>query len=298
MRLSVSSQADEQQQERREEESGGSGNDGGDSGNSGGNYDGSGKSGSGNDGGSGKSGNEKNSEHQRYQQPELSGGEFNNILNDIPFPDNPCNSKYNFTTFDYVHGADEEDWDDPQSYDQDLASRCDLLFLHTIKYWQHWLSKCNYQGRYREDIRRSALVLKLMTFEKTGAIVASITTSLPECLGGVRNWDYRFTWIRDASFTLYAFMRIGFTKEAENFMQFLETRCKEMVKHIKKTKNPKHPPLQIMYGIDGSHFLPEEELPHLEGYKGSKPVRVGNLAHEQYVFLYVPCVTVTCYPSC
>ena len=89
------------------------------------------------------------------------------------------------------------------------------LFMQTVDYWRHWLSKCTYTGRWREMVHRSALVLKLLTYEPTGAIVAAPTTSLPEGIGGERNWDYRYTWIRDAAFTLYGLLRIGFTEEAE-----------------------------------------------------------------------------------
>jgi GH15 family glucan-1,4-alpha-glucosidase len=146
------------------------------------------------------------------------------------------------------------------------------LFDTTIRYWQNWLARSTYDGRWREAVNRSALALKLMTYEPTGAVVASPTCSLPEDMGGVRNWDYRYTWIRDAAFTLYALMRIGFTEEAENFSQYLRERISE--------PNPDGS-LQIMYGIDGRHELTEESLDHLEGYKGSRPVRIGNGAFGQ-----------------
>ena len=146
------------------------------------------------------------------------------------------------------------------------------LFKQTVEYWRRWLSKCTYTGRWREMVHRSALVLKLLTFEPTGAIVASPTCSLPEGIGGERNWDYRFTWIRDAAFTLYGLMRIGFTDAAAQFMQWLEARCREL--------NPDGS-LQIMYRIDGRRIETEETLDHLEGYKGSRPVRIGNGAANQ-----------------
>ncbi|MDA2910778.1 glycoside hydrolase family 15 protein [Nitrospiraceae bacterium AH_259_D15_M11_P09] len=146
------------------------------------------------------------------------------------------------------------------------------LFRQTVEYWRRWLSKCTYMGRWREVVYRSALALKLLTFEPTGAIVAAPTCSLPEGIGGERNWDYRYTWLRDAAFTLYGLLRVGFTDEAAKFMQWLEARCHEL--------NPDGS-LQIMYGIDGRHTLTEESLDHLEGYRGSRPVRVGNGAYNQ-----------------
>eukprot|EP01112_Ceratiomyxa_fruticulosa_P003072 TRINITY_DN13471_c0_g1_i1.p1 TRINITY_DN13471_c0_g1~~TRINITY_DN13471_c0_g1_i1.p1 ORF type:complete len:828 (+),score=173.71 TRINITY_DN13471_c0_g1_i1:191-2674(+) len=155
-----------------------------------------------------------------------------------------------------------------------LFSFEDVLFKGTVSFWQRWIEKCTYVGKWREMVRRSALVLKLLTFCPTGAIVAAPTCSLPEEIGGVRNWDYRFTWIRDASFTLYGLMRIGLTEEAGAFMNWLEERCLDM--------NPKgEMPLSIMYTIDGSAEIPEQTLGHLSGYMNSAPVRIGNGAAKQ-----------------
>src|SRR5215207_9325890 len=146
------------------------------------------------------------------------------------------------------------------------------LFMRTVEYWRRWLSKSTYTGRWREMVHRSALTLKLLTFEPTGAIVAAPTTSLPEGIGGERNWDYRYTWIRDAAFTLYGLLRIGFTEEARGFINWLGSRCQSS-----------HPDgsLQLMYGIDGRMDLTEEILDHLDGYRGSRPVRLGNGAYDQ-----------------
>src|SRR3712207_1517081 len=146
------------------------------------------------------------------------------------------------------------------------------LFMQTVEYWRRWLSKSTYTGRWREMVQRSALTLKLLTFEPTGAIVAAPTTSLPEGIGGERNWDYRYTWIRDAAFSLYGLLRLGFTEEAEAFMGWLEDRC---------YKPKPDSLLQLMYGIDGRTDLSEETLDHLEGYRGSRPVRIGNGAYNQ-----------------
>ncbi len=162
-----------------------------------------------------------------------------------------------------------------RSHEQAVAvseEQADDIFRQTVQYWRQWLAQCTYRGRWREIVHRSALTLKLLTFEPTGAIVAAPTCSIPEEIGGTRNWDYRYTWIRDAAFTIYGLLRIGFTGEAGQFMHWLEARCHEL--------NPDGS-LQVMYGIDGQHVLREETLSHLDGYKGSRPVRVGNDAYKQ-----------------
>lgn len=159
----------------------------------------------------------------------------------------------------------------------DEASSChrqeaQQLFEATVDYWRRWLSRCVYKGKWREMVERSALVLKLLTYEPTGAIIAAPTCGLPEQLGGERNWDYRYTWVRDAAFTLYGLLRIGFFEEAAQFMDWIEARCHEL---------EPDGALQTVYAIDGRHELKEEFLAHLEGYKGSSPVRIGNDAQKQ-----------------
>ena len=144
------------------------------------------------------------------------------------------------------------------------------LLRDTVHFWRGWMTHSRYTGRWREMVNRSALVLKLLTFQPTGAVIAAATTSLPEEIGGQRNWDYRYTWVRDAAFTVYALMRLGYTEEAAAFTAFMQARACEEEKN--------NGPLNVMYRITGSHELPEEVLHHLDGYRGSKPVRVGNEA--------------------
>lgn len=142
----------------------------------------------------------------------------------------------------------------------------------TVNYWKDWIAQSNYTGRWRDMVNRSSLVLKLLTSHKYGSIVAAPTFSLPESIGGGRNFDYRYTWIRDASFSIYALIRLGYTKEAGAFMNWVEKLCEDI-----KGQNR----LGIMYSIDGQKQLVEKELEHLEGYKKSSPVRIGNEAYGQ-----------------
>ncbi len=151
-----------------------------------------------------------------------------------------------------------------------LGERCQEEFRRTLGFWQSWISRHRYRGRWPEMVKRSALALKLLTFAPTGAIVAAPTTSLPECAGGNRNWDDRYTWIRDAAFTVYAFLRVGLPDEAARFIDFLEERC-----HIEDG-------LRVLYRIDGGRDVPEETLSHLAGYQGSRPARIGNAAARQF----------------
>ena len=142
----------------------------------------------------------------------------------------------------------------------------------TMSYWTNWIERINYNGRWGEIVRRSALTLKLMTSYKYGSTIAAPTFSLPEDIGGVRNWDYRFTWIRDSSFTIYALTSLGYRKEAREFMEWVEKECED----IGETGA-----LQLMYTVDGKHDIEEQILSHLEGYRKSSPVRIGNAAYMQ-----------------
>jgi alpha,alpha-trehalase len=141
---------------------------------------------------------------------------------------------------------------------------------HTLYCWRSWVKQCSYNGSYIEEVQRSALALKLLTYAPTGAIVAAPTTSLPEHPGGIRNWDYRYTWLRDASFTLYALTLLGFREEARAFLHWLH-----------RLSASSDQDLQIMYSIRGERELAEQELPSLSGYAHSRPVRIGNGAVEQ-----------------
>jgi GH15 family glucan-1,4-alpha-glucosidase len=145
-------------------------------------------------------------------------------------------------------------------------------FAETNEFWRKWAGKSKYSGRWREMVNRSVLTLKLLTDHEYGSIIAAPTFSLPEQIGGVRNWDYRYVWLRDASFTLYAMMRLGYVEEAEKFQTWLNSLL---------DYHSEQGPLQVMYGIDGRHELKEETLDHLRGYRDSRPVRIGNAAYSQ-----------------
>ena len=145
-------------------------------------------------------------------------------------------------------------------------------FKTTMNFWRRWMNRSKYQGRWRETVNRSALTLKLLTSQEFGSIVAAPTFGLPERIGGVRNWDYRYTWIRDTSFTLRALMQLGYMDESKAFLNWLEERSFELEADGS---------LRIMYGIDGRRDLHEQELSHFEGYQGSRPVRIGNAASNQ-----------------
>ncbi len=179
-------------------------------------------------------------------------------------------------TAEFRLGADQSEWfvlevvlpNEPSPCTRQDYERA--AFKDTVNFWRRWVGRSTYRGRWREAVNRSALTLKLLTSRHHGSMVAAPTFGLPETIGGERNWDYRYTWIRDSSFTLYGLMRLGYTREAADFMRWVMARCDELEPDGS---------LQIMYGLDGRHALPEETLPHLEGYMGSRPVRVGNAAY-------------------
>jgi GH15 family glucan-1,4-alpha-glucosidase len=148
----------------------------------------------------------------------------------------------------------------------------DQRFRKTAQFWKAWISMSRYKGRWREMVHRSALLLKLLTSRKHGSLIAAPTFSLPESIGGVRNWDYRFTWLRDATFTLYALIRLGFVAETEAFIEWLKGRLSD---------DAQRGPLQVMYGMDGRQDLEEISLDHFRGYEDSRPVRIGNAAYTQ-----------------
>ena len=148
------------------------------------------------------------------------------------------------------------------------------MFDDTSRFWRDWVHKSTYRGRWREIVSRSAITLKLMTYAPTGALVAAPTAGLPEQTGGERNWDYRFTWIRDASFSVYALLGLGYLEEAAAFGQWVRDRM------IEQAGNGTGP-LKIMYRVDGTSDLTEETLDHFEGWRGSTPVRIGNGAADQ-----------------
>ncbi len=148
------------------------------------------------------------------------------------------------------------------------------LYDETVGFWKSWTAQSTYTGRWREDLLRSAITLKLMTYAPSGGLVAAPTAGLPEQVGGERNWDYRYTWVRDSSFSVHSLLGLGFTEEAAAFAQWLGARVNEQV-------GGKEGPLRIMYRVDGSSDLSEEILEHWEGYRGSRPVRIGNGAADQ-----------------
>jgi GH15 family glucan-1,4-alpha-glucosidase len=163
--------------------------------------------------------------------------------------------------------------DDPIFMARELEHYTEAAFQDTLSFWREWVESSTYTGRWRETVLRSAITLKLLTSLQHGSTVAAATFGLPEAVGGDRNWDYRFTWIRDAAFTMYAFLRLGFTQESRDFLRWIMERLENL-------DNPEE--LQLMYAVDGGADLAEIELNHLSGYRDSQPVRIGNGAAKQF----------------
>ncbi len=171
-------------------------------------------------------------------------------------------------TVDFILEATDPDHPNPA----DEAGWVDDAFNGTVAYWRTWGNRIREQGRWSEMLVRSALAIKLLTSSRFGSIAAAGTFGLPEMVGGERNWDYRYTWIRDGSLTAAILVRLGYTDEPRAFLKWVEKRYSEATEPGK---------LQIMYGIDGRHDIAESTLDHFEGYRNSAPVRVGNAAYDQ-----------------
>lgn len=198
------------------------------------------------------------------------------ILSDIDFQpdDNRLFAEINLETKDelkVVLISSDETGDFGQI--KSLKYYTETAFDETVLFWRNWIKKSSYKGRWQDVVNRSAITLKLLTSAKYGSTVAAATFGLPEKIGGERNWDYRFTWIRDAAFTMCTFLQLGYTDEARHFIEWIQERSHEI-----QSAND----LKLMYKVDGATDLKERQLNHLEGYKNSKPVRIGNGAFNQF----------------
>jgi len=196
------------------------------------------------------------------------------LLSSVPMAvrDDDVSARFSLRTSEKAYFMLEYITDQPPVSSGDLPAFSEKRLFETINYWKQWVSQSTYKGRWMEMVHRSALVLKLLISNKYGSIIAAPTFGLPEEIGGIRNWDYRYTWIRDASFTVYALLKLGYEREAREFMKWVEQQCNDIGKAGR---------LSLMYGLDGRIDLFEKELPHLEGYRGSRPVRIGNAAYNQ-----------------
>jgi GH15 family glucan-1,4-alpha-glucosidase len=213
-----------------------------------------------------------------------SGAQPMLLLGSLPlqFEDGAATAQFQLQQGESVYfqfGVDESRDESPEQPDatgefssEAFCAASHHYFQHTCDYWKRWAKKSTYKGRWREAVTRSALTLKLLTSSEHGSIVAAPTFGLPETLGGIRNWDYRYVWMRDASFTLYAFNRLGYIDEGLPFQKWLEERL-----HLGGERGP----IDVMYRIDGTDNLDEIELPHLAGFRSSRPVRIGNGAAKQ-----------------
>ncbi|MEE9592552.1 MAG: glycoside hydrolase family 15 protein [Thermoplasmata archaeon] len=205
----------------------------------------------------------------------LAEGELTwlSLVSDIPFQE-----AKNGATAEVSLEEGEERWLILRWNEDSLRPLAEFLAAEklekTVDYWRGWTERCTYRGPFEDLVRRSLLALKLMIYEPTGAIVAAPTTSLPEIPGGPKNWDYRYSWLRDAAFALRAFHKCGYDEEERGYRHWVMRRLQGHTLHPEE--------LQIMYGVEGDRRLLERSLPHLRGYRGAKPVRIGNAAHDQH----------------
>ncbi|HEY7801193.1 MAG TPA: glycoside hydrolase family 15 protein [Dehalococcoidia bacterium] len=209
--------------------------------------------------------------HTSKEVTTLRGRHALHLRSDIALDVAPLDARARFT----VAPGDRRRFSLAYSHDEPAVivsdGYVDRLYDETIAFWRDWSAQCNYDGPYRDEVVRSALALKLLSYAPSGAIVAAPTTSLPEWIGGPRNWDYRYCWIRDAAFTVKAFLSIGLQAEANAFFSWLMHATHQTA-----------PRLNPLYSVLGEPHLHERELDHLEGYRGSRPVRVGNAAFNQH----------------
>lgn len=204
-----------------------------------------------------------------YFQPDNKKGNSIRLIADVPLN---IKDDAGYTEFTLEQGKSAKlvlECGEQEIQHENSISAYDNSYDTTMEFWRNWSKKSTYKGRWTGTVNRSAITLKLLTSHEHGSMVAAPTFGLPEAVGGARNWDYRFLWIRDAAFTMYAFLRLGYTEEASAFLAWIHDRCEE-------------DKLYLMYTIEGKHDLDEKELNNLEGYKKSQPVRIGNAAQDQY----------------